>query len=197
MKTNFILNCEEIIERIVNKDLQLAENTIKELYNEYSVVNMIQAIKCISKELKRLELINDPEYIKAFNRLKEILKNIESLKNVYSFNNNEVATNSVLMVLNKMNYRNKHYTFSYGKDKIYLSINNISELGSLRLEQNYNDVWNSKENDILITKDSHDNIYQFQFINNKYELIIAYSLGNKGLLKGINYLNVYGICKVA
>ena len=102
-----------------------------------------------------------------------------------------------MKVLNKANFNKKYYTFSYIDNKTYLSIHVISDAGILRLEQNYNDVWNSSKDDILITKDNHDNIYKFQFINNRYELIECYTLENKGLIKGFQYNNIYGICKVS
>lgn len=198
MRNEFVLDCMELIECLVEKDVIIGAEVVKSIYKGYSKDNMIQAIKYINKEFSRLGLSLDAEYNKALNRLKEILKNIETLKNVYLFNNNEVvADNTVLKVLNKTNFNKKYYTFSYIDNKTYLSIYAISEAGILRLEQDYDDVWNSKENDILITKDNNNNIYKFQFINNKYELIDAYTLKNKGLLKGFQYHNIYGICKVS
>ena len=194
---DFTLDCMEIIESIVNKDSSGAEEVIKEIYNNYSKENMIQTIKYINKEFSRLELNSDADYIKAYSRLKEILKNIETLKDAYSFNNNEVVNNSVLTILNKYHYNKKYYTFNHSDNKIHLTIHNISDGGTLRLEQSYKDVWNSKECDLLYTKDIHNNIYCFKFVNNRYELVDAYTINKVGLSKGIDYNSIYGLIKVS
>jgi len=194
MLNEFTLNCMEIIESLVDNDTYYINEVINNIYENYTRENMIEAIKHINTEYERLDLLQDTGYMIAYNILKKILLNIEEIKDVYNITDAiEYNNNSYLTICNKYHYDNKYFTISTINNKIYLSI--MDNKFNVTWAIPYNDIWNSKESDIVIAKDKSNNIYKFQYINNKYELIDAYTIKFEQLIDNITYKTIFGTCK--
>ena len=177
----FTIECMAIIEAIVNKENFGADESIKYIIENFSISNLVTAIKNINKELKRNNLFFDSEYIKAYDRLKNILKNVELIHNEIIIKNNiknYFSEYNLLSICNTLVSSELKINLTFdSNNNYYITLNKLID---------------SK---ILILKDRYGNYYKFIYCtNNKYKLHSCYSLDNYSrlLLKNIIYISPFG-----